>query len=186
MIKKYTAQEIEARMISLGMAIPDFHIAGIRSQESIPDKFDDSIYQIDHHLLINGPFWCTTNPGKDYLIAPMNPKGTAVLVADKQYYNCFSLGLHKGKEALIQKRDLLVYRDNDKDIYAEELGEIVIAKPECRIDIHRANDSWTSIIIGKWSAGCQVIANPKEFELFLKACKGSAKGLFTYTLLKEW
>lgn len=185
MIKIYTAQEIETRMTYLGMSIPDFHLVGIRSQESIPDKFDDSFYILNNHTT-GLPFACTTNPGKDYLLAPMNPNGTAILVGDKQYYNCFKLGLHKGKEALIQCKDLLIYRDNDKDIYAEELGNIQIAKPECRIDIHQANSEWTSIIIGRWSAGCQVIANPENFQVLLKECKATAKGFFTYTLLNEW
>ncbi len=186
MIKTYTAQELEARMIFLGMSIPDFHLVGIRSQESIPDKFDDHFYVIEKHNVLNHPYWCTTNPGKDYLLAPLNPKGTALLVADKQYFNCFQFGLHKGKEALIQYADLLVYRDNDKDIYAEELGEPMVAKPECRIDIHRANEKWTSVIIGRWSAGCQVIANPENYQQLLKFCKSTGKGLFTYTLLAEF
>lgn len=185
MIKKYTAQEIEARMTFLGMSILNFHLVGVRSHESVPDKFDDSFYILENHNA-GFPFACTTNPGKDYLFTPMNPKGTAVLVADKQYVNCFVLGLHKDKEALIQHGDLLVYRDDDRDIYAEELGKIEIAKPECRINIHRANNKWTSIFVGKWSAGCQVIANPENFQILLKKSKASAKGLFTYTLLNEW
>jgi len=186
MIKIYTAKELFARVSSFGYTLPDFHIIGVRSKESIPDKFDDHIYILKDNKIICGPFFCTTNPGQYYLQNLLNPKGAALLCADKQYVNCFTLGLHKGKEALIQCGDLWVYRDNDLDNLAEEIGIPVIAKPECRIDIHRANESFTSIIIGKWSAGCQVIANPKEYEIFLKTCKDTAKSLFTYTLLKEW
>jgi len=185
-MKTYTAEEIENRMLELKMIVPDFHLVGIRSQQSIPDKFDDQFYVIENYTVVGGPYWCTTNPGNDYLLAPLNTKGAALLVADKQYVNCFQKGLHKGKPALIQCKDLLVFRDNDLDIYAEELGEPVVAPPECRIDIHRANEKWTSIIIGKWSAGCQVIANPVDFEQMLHLCNASAKGFFTYSLLKEW
>ncbi len=186
MIKNYTAEQLESRMLSLGMQIPDFGIIGVRSAESVPNKFDDSMYTLAAHKKILGPHWCTTNPGNDYLLAPLNPKGAAILVADKQYVNCFKLGLHKGKDALIQCGDLLVYRDNDKDIYAEELGVPIVAKPECRIDIHQANEKWTSVIIGKWSAGCQVVANPIEYAQLLKSCRDTSKSFFTYTLLKEF
>ncbi len=186
MIKKYNAQEIEARMALLGLTIPDFHLVGVRSHTSIPDKFDDSFYIMKDHNILGDAMWCTTNPGKDYLLAPMNPKGTFILAADKQYINCFKLGLHKGKEALIQCSTLLGYRDNDKDEIYEEAGDLITAPADCRVDIHRANDKWTSVLVGRWSAGCQVIANPIDFALLLKACKDTSKGFFTYTLLKEW
>lgn len=186
MINRFNISEIEKRMGELNLPLHEFHLVGIRSQESISDRFDDSMYVIWKNKIIGGPYWCTTNPGQYYLQNLLNPKGTAILVADKQYHNCFKLGLHKGKDALIQCDNLLVYRDKDLDNLAEEAGEIIDAPESCRIDIHGANTSITSIIVGKWSAGCQVIADPDDFRELLSLCRSTAKGLFTYSLLKEW
>ena len=51
------------------------------------------------------------------------------------------------------------------------------------INIHRANPSAVSSIIDKWSAGCQVLNDPKQFATLLAACEKSGKGAFTYTLV---
>ena len=185
-IKKYTAPELIKRLTSLGFKSNGFNLIGVRSTASIPNKFDDDLYVINNNQIVVGPVTCTTNPGKDYLLAPLNPKGAAVLVADKQYVDCFQLGLHKGKNAIIQCGSLLVFRDNDKDELSEEIGTPMVAGPECRIDIHQANESWTSVIIGKWSAGCQVVANPVDYLKVYTECKNSKLPKFTYTLLKEF
>ena len=43
-----------------------------------------------------------------------------------------------------------------------------------------------SKIIDKWSAGCQVLNDPKQFNELLNKCKQSGFSKFTYTLLKEF
>lgn len=187
MIRKHTALGIEARMEAMGFIIPSFHLVGVRSQDSVPNKFDDNFYVIENHKLLGqSPYWCTTNPGKDWLEKLLNPKGTAILCADRQYLNCFRLGLHKGKEALIQCADLWVYRDDNNNGIEEQLKGPMIAGPECRIDIHGTYKNWVSQEVGAYSAGCQVLNNPPHYQEMINFCKGSAKSLFTYTLLSEF
>ena len=53
---------------------------------------------------------------------------------------------------------------------------------------HRANAKSESTQIDKWSAGCQVTANPNEYDVFIQVCKEAkeiwGEGL-TYTLLNK-
>lgn len=181
-MKKYTYTELEAKFAELGYQWPTLHIIGVRSAANEKNKFDDTIY------LVNGPimqvFSGTTNPGTHWLKNLLNPKGTAVLKPG-QYLDTWKLGLHQGKyEALVQRKPVTVYRDGDKDDTAEEQGKEDTGL--FGINIHRANPSAISSLIDRWSAGCQVLNNPKEFSILIETCKQSKKDWFTYTLLREF
>ncbi len=158
-----------------------FHIVGLRVHDARPNRYDDLIVLIDGD--IGYTFNATTKPGKHWLLNLLNSKGTAVLKPG-QYINTWQIGLHQGKyKALTQCAPLVVYRDNDKDEIAENLG--VEEKGIFGINIHRSNPSLTSQLVDKWSAGCQVFADPKDFEFFMKKCEASGLKKFTYTLLNE-
>ena len=127
----------------------------------------------------------TTDPGTYYLENPMNSLGTAILKED-QYRGAWKLGLHQGKyEALVQRKEVTVIRDANKDgvldldAGTEETGFF-------GINHHRANAKNESVQVDKWSAGCQVTADPHLYDIFMQLCKESAEiwgeGL-TYTLL---
>lgn len=181
-MKKYSYKELEAKFAELGYQWPTFHLVGVRSAANEKNKFDDTIY------LVNGPimqsFSCTTNPGTHWLKNLLNPSGCAVLKPG-QYVDSWKLGLHQGKyRALVQAKPITVYRDADKDDLAEEQGKEDTGM--FGINIHRANPSAISSIIDKWSAGCQVLNNPEQFNTLLTACEMSGKSAFTYTLLREF
>ena len=56
------------------------------------------------------------------------------------------------------------------------------------INIHRASLRNRSIEVGRWSAGCQVIADPRQFDLFMDLCEEGRRAwgnVFTYTLLHQ-
>ena len=181
-MKPKTLQELQQRFKELGYTWPTFHIIGIRSNEDKPDAFDDLIYVVNGGRLYC--YTCTTNPGKYYLENPMNAKGAGVLKPG-QYIDAFGFGFHNGQyECLVQVKPLTVYRDSDKDLHSEEDGAEDTGM--FYIQIHRANDKTTSVLIGKWSAACQVLNNPKMWVEFLQLCKDSKLQRFTYTLLKEW
>jgi len=181
-MKKYSESELRARFKQLGYDFPDFHIIGVRSNADEPDKFDDNIYLFDNGTLLC--FTGTTNPGAHWLQNFLNKMGTAVLKPG-QYINSWAIGKHQGVyEALVQIRPVTVYRDSDKDLKAEEQGTEDVGM--FGINIHRANPSVTSVLIGKWSAGCQVLNNPSDFATLMDRCRRSSKSQFTYTLLKEF
>ena len=181
-MKTYSYVELENEFKGFGYQWPTLHLIGVRSKANEKNKFDDYFY------LVNGPimfrFTCTTNPGTHWLKNLMNPKGTAVLKPG-QYVDSWKLGLHQGKyEALVQAKPITVYRDNNKNDLAEENGKEDTGM--FGINIHHANASAISSIIDKWSAGCQVLNDPKDFTSLLAACKKSGKSAFTYTLLREF
>ena len=116
----------------------------------------------------------------------MNEKGAAVLVTG-QHRRCYKLGRHQGKyEALVQAEVLQVYPDNNKDSKVDAGGPIDIGWHG--INIHRASSNWQSKQVNKWSAGCQVFANPNIFDYFIELCKKSTQlygSRITYTLIEE-
>lgn len=181
-MKKYTVSELKKEFKNLGYEFPKFHIVGIRSKANVPNEFDDLIG------IVNGDsiswYTGTTNPGTHWLKNLMNPKGTALLKPG-QYKDSWKIGLHRGQyKALVQCRSITVYRDKDLDAIAEETA--ITDTGLFGINIHRANPNWASKFIDKWSAGCQVLNNPKEFGAFMATCESANQNYFTYTLLKEF
>lgn len=127
----------------------------------------------------------TTDPGVKSLKQLVNINGCAILVPG-QYKGCFMVGLHKGKyEALVQRDNVKVYRDRNKDEYYD-LNPNTIDTGLFGINIHKSGKE--SFIVDNWSAGCQVFAKEKDFTDFMtiinksKAIYGNR---FTYTLLDK-
>lgn len=168
----------------------NLNIIGIRRKgTNITNRFDDVlvvIYNTPCAKNIRKVFEITTDPGLVSMKKPANYKGCAILVPN-QYRGCWVIGSHKGKyKALVQKKPVKVYRDNNKDnIY--DFNPNTIDNGVFGINIHRAGEN--SIFIDNWSAGCQVFKARKDFEAFMRLANEQIKnGLgttFTYTLLNE-
>lgn len=181
-MKQYNVDELKKEFTRLGYQFPKFHLVGIRSKANKPNEFDDLIGLVEDTRV--SWFTGTTNPGTYWLKNLLNPKGTAVLKPG-QYVDTWKLGLHKGKyKALVQAKPVTVFRDGDRDIIAEETA--VTDKGMFGINIHRANPSAISRLIDKWSAGCQVLNNPSQFNMLIEKCYDSKLPTFTYTLLNEF
>jgi hypothetical protein len=174
-------ETLKKRFAQLGYKWDDrFNIIGIRSSDYKPNQFCDLLIVFNNGVLKT--YSITTRPGRHWLVNLLNPKGAAVLKPG-QYVNAYRLGQHRGLPALVQVQPVTVYRDNDRDELAEAQGQLDTGL--FGINIHRANSSLTSKLVDRWSAGCQVMANPFKFDEFLKDCRDSGKGFFTYTLLNE-
>ena len=169
----------------------DLNLFGVRTANITAGAFDDWL----------GVFWmnwdtdawefhiwrATTDPGTFYLNTPLNVSGTAIMV-EGQYPSSYQLGLHKGKyEALVQCQPIRAYRDNNRD-------ETLDMKPDTirpgmfGLNIHRAAADHRSLQIGKWSAGCQVVADPRDFARLMDICNLAEDvwgPTFSYTLLLE-
>lgn len=162
------------------------NIIGFRNKFGSPDYFDDTIavYYKFGGQWVSFFFEATTKPGIPSLLNPPNPKGTAILVAG-QYTDSYMLGLHKGKyEALVQRRPVKVYRDNTKDLMYN-LDQRTVEEGFYGINIHHA--SAFAKLVGRDSAGCQVIKNLEDYESFIELCKEASKSQnneFTYTLVE--
>ncbi|MFZ6014468.1 MAG: hypothetical protein ACOYXT_29280 [Bacteroidota bacterium] len=164
------------------------NIVGLRSKSVQSNSFDDEI-----HVFYTTPegkwnyhvYPATTDPGTFWLNNPSYPQGTAIL-AQGQYIDAYSLGKHRGLyEAMVQVKPVTVIRDYDRDAVLDfdngtkETGNF-------GINIHRAESKGSTKVINKYSAGCQVFKNARDFEAFIKLCKHHAAlygNTFSYTLI---
>ena len=169
----------------------NLNLIGVRSPQTTANAFDDTMYCVyrdSSGQWIELSFPITTDPGKYWLLNPGRVSGTAILVSG-QYRGAWKLGLRRGKyEALVQTGGKVeVYRDADKDDILEHDPED-IEQGYFGINIHRASSVRTSSDVDRWSAGCQVFANPNDYRLFIELCKISADiygDSFSYTLLED-
>ena len=168
----------------------ELNIVGIRSDSTLPNRFDDEI----HVFFKNGSgkwihyiFPATTDPGTYWLQNPMSPQGTAIL-KQGQYKGTYQIGLHRGKYyALVQSKPVTVLRDYDRNAVLDFWN----GKPETGlfgINIHRASVNGTTKSVDSYSAGCQVFANINDFNLFMQLCEKHKQfygNTFTYTLIDK-
>ncbi len=135
---------------------------------------------------IYNQFPATTEPGKSYLIKPINPAGTAIL-CEGQYVDTYKIDKHNGKyKALCQRlKPVWVWRDNNKD---EEYNFMTKQQGFFGINIHRAS-AWSILPwVDKNSAGCQVVQSPKHFDSLMSWSdlhEAKYGNVFTYTLINE-
>lgn len=165
----------------------NLNLIGIRAADTHANSFNDLLcvaFQQDGRWQLF-TFAATTDPGLYWRRNPMNVKGTAVLVPG-QYAGAFVLGTHRGYDALTQATPLPVFRDDDLDAEVDTDG--AIDRGWHGINLHRAHAQRPSKQVDRWSAGCQVVADPQEFELLISTCKRAAREWgprFTYTLITE-
>ena len=170
----------------------NINLIGIRRDNTGTNEFDDfmvAIYRDKRLREICKIYPITTDPGEYWLENPINPKGTAILVPG-QYSGTWKLGLHQGKyEALVQRRPVKVWRDNNKDSVIDyPYAHAKVSEGYFGINIHRSNPYDKSYIVDKWSAGCQVFQAVDDYKEFMGLCKSSADlygNSFSYTLLTE-
>ncbi|MEN8134311.1 MAG: hypothetical protein ABFS18_02075 [Thermodesulfobacteriota bacterium] len=168
----------------------DLNIVGIRSREIKAGRFDDLI--VVFHRRAGA--WCynvfpaTTDPGLYYLKSPLVESGTGIMKPG-QYRGAYKIGKHQNKyNALVQRGgEITVIRDFNRD----GVLDLDSGREESGYfggNIHHASGFIESVEVGKWSALCQVIANPWDFHIFMALCEAGAAAFgnsFTYTLLDE-
>lgn len=173
------------------------NLFGIRSTNSQSDKFDDIVgffvkYQGEDKFF---QFKATTDPGKNWLLTPMRKEGTAILVPG-QYKDFVKVGRHKTYEALEQIGKGRYVRDNNKDsildfsLYRDPIKLAALSFWEnIKSNIHRASEWKIVNLVGLYSAACQVIQDPKDFQTLLRYCKNQLThgwaNQFDYTLFEE-
>jgi hypothetical protein len=178
----------------------NLNIIGVRSENSQSNEFDDwllLVYKedvLDDWVIKQYPI--TTDPGKYYLMNPLNKDGTIILVPG-QYRGVYAIGIHGrsflsgGYEAMEQIAPMAYVRDNSRD---SKLDFDLYKNPKNifwdnpKTNIHRASKNSIVRWVEKYSAGCQVFQNPKHFEEFLSTAKKARQiwgNKFSYTLLEE-
>jgi peptidoglycan hydrolase-like protein with peptidoglycan-binding domain len=139
--------------------------------DEAPDAFNDLriVISIGPDGTPSSQAWAaTTDPGRDYTMQPLNPKGAAQIAFNQ--FKSWHVGTHVGPtgfdphEALVQAAPVDIYRDTNKDfkrdgpIYTGMFG----------IDQHWGYDQQK---VGKASAGCLVGEMRKEHRAFMALIK---------------
>jgi hypothetical protein len=192
---EYTADQIKSVIKRMGYKWftnsrgYDLNLFGVRTENNGSNKFDDwlgFIYDTGSTLVM-AAFPATTDPGLYWLQEPMRVEGAAILVPN-QYPKMWEVGLHKRTAALRQIGKVDVYRDDDRDKYLDMDPES-IQRGLFGINMHRAGGAKASTLVGKWSAGCQVVADPIQHAFLMETCRRQVSmhgyQTFTYTLLTE-
>lgn len=187
---KPSIEQIKKALLKKGYPIKtgewELNIIGIRNDNAQPNSFDDTMCVLfkDHYgddTLIT--FSCTTDAGLYWLLHPMNVDG-CIIMKEGHYPNAYKIGLHRGYKALKQIGNIRYVRDNNKDAILDfdAKNEVV---GNFATNIHHASFPEKSVVVDKWSAGCQVIN--KGWLEFLELCDQSVliteKNRFDYTLL---
>jgi hypothetical protein len=189
-----TIKKIKSAMINAGYSLfiggnYNLNLIGIRSNDKHANTFNDVfcvLFEVSgvEQLL---QFACTTDPGVYYRLNPLNVNGTAVLVPG-QHKSMWELGLHQGKyQALVQRGEATVYRDGNKNVKLD-ITDVEKQTGLFGINAHRASENGLAKKVDKFSAGCQVIQHPIEYDLLINLCKLAQEQFgnrFTYTLLTE-
>ena len=174
----------------------DVNIIGIRNDETkgrVTNAFDDTMtisYKNEDGEWQYHEFDCTTDPGSAYMDNPILENTGCAILKPNQYRGSHKIRLHGGKyTALGQKKDVTVYRDNDRD-NNYDLDESKTDTGLFGINIHRATGRAgnKSTRVDKWSAGCQVIADNDDWHQFLDICQTAREihgNSFSYTLLES-
>lgn len=165
----------------------NLNIFSVRSKDRKSNKFDDMLYTVfkvsGEWKIISWPV--TTDPGLYYRENPANVEGVAIL-APGQYSGSHQIGLHRGKyEALVQRKPVAVYRDNDYDNVLD-MDERTLDIGIFGINIHKAGKNSTQV--DNWSAGCTVFAKESDFDSFMSLAKQASIAYgnsFTYTLFHD-
>ncbi len=166
----------------------ELNIVGRRSPNTIPNKFDDTLFVFwkdDDNNWEGKKYNITTDPATYFLQNPLSTLGSAIL-KEGQWKDAYGIGMHRNSyEAVVQKKPVTVYRDYNRDAILdwnngrEETGLF-------GINIHKAGVNTQDI--GKYSAGCQVFQDVSDFEEFMNLARKQKQlygNTFTYTLIDE-
>lgn len=168
----------------------ELNIIGIRADSTAANRFDDEIhvfFKNSRGQWIHYVFAATTDPGTYWLKSPMHPQGTAIL-QQGQYRDAYQIGLHKGKYyALVQRRPVTVLRDYNRNAILDFYN----GRPDTGlfgINIHRASVQGITKTVDIHSAGCQVLADIRHFNLLMQLAEKHLQlygNQFTYTLIDK-
>lgn len=189
----YTLEQIEKTIKAKGykwFENGDFNLnmIGVRNSSTgdvVTNLFDDTMTLSYKE---NGTWkfhqWAaTTEPGKKGMLEGKAVGGVAFVVPN-QYPGAYRIGMHFNYEALSQKGDISVYRDDNYNMKFDK--KKITTGNWYGINIHKAgaDSTW----VENWSEGCQVFKRDRDFNQFMDICRTSRKiygNSFTYTLLES-
>lgn len=166
--------------------IQKFNLFGIRDESGLKDDVINDIlgFFTDKELFI-----CpgTTDPGVYWTISSeRNKKGTFHLL-EGFHEKVWTFGKHKGYDAFVNDwkacKPTKGWRDANYN-FTRDAKDVVVCD-YFGVNFHRMHETLIAKVIGKYSAGCQVVQNPKDFQYILKQAQLSGVKVFNYMLFKN-
>jgi hypothetical protein len=173
----------------------ELNIWGVRANSIIPNKFDDTIicfWKDNKGNWQQEQFKASTDPSTYWLKNPMVGTGAAIL-SQGQNLNAWYLGnSYLGGTlpvyCLIQSKPVQYIRDYNRDAILD-FANGTLETGNIGIWIHQgSNAGGKSLEVGLWSAGCQVIADWKDWTRFIQLCEIHKRyygNSFSYTLIDQ-
>jgi hypothetical protein len=173
-----TAAEIAIVLRQHGWTVPTgLHVVLCRNKHGAVDAFDDMAVWVRGDAEIVHAARCTTDPGKGPRMDPKNPAGCAVW-AESQVPDGLGFGKHHGDyECWVPVKPIPVLR---YDSLTDTTGT---PSTSMTTQVHRASATHESGVVGAWSEGCAVYANPADFGVALRLAKASGQTRFTVSLV---
>lgn len=166
----------------------NLNIFGVRDSDLEPNVFNDVIGVSYNERCVHklNLYRATTDCGLDYMINPVNVGGAA-FVQEGQYEGLWKIGYHYNILAFVQKANIACYRDNNRNEIIDLDPKSVTIGNFYGINLHPCWTVETADKVGKWSAGCQVTKNRKDFGELLDLGLKQSKIInsFTYTLFSR-
>jgi hypothetical protein len=134
--------------------------------------------------------WVTTAPGLYYEASKFGGNGRTIMIAEGQYIDAYTRGLHQGKiDTLIQNKNIQYNRDESLDA---RYNNVKIDTGFFGTNIHPSGNYQNSDpnkLINNWSAGCQVFRSYDDYLWMMQAVRHQTETsnykFFTYTLLNN-
>lgn len=172
--------------IKNNLPVSNFNLIGIRDEEGIKaDIINDQLgfFTEDELFLCPG----TTDPGVYWTTSSERNKSGTFHLLEGFHENIWTFGRHKGYDALVNDyrycKPTKGWRDSDYN-FTRSQKDIVVCD-YFGVNFHRMDKNIIAKLIGKYSAGCQVVQNPKDFDYILQKAKESGQKTFNYMLFKK-
>lgn len=168
-----------------GIPIQGFNLFGIRNETGLNK---DIINDLLGFFTEKEFFACqgTTDPGVYWTLSSERNKGGTFHLIEGHHDKIWTVGKHKGYEALVndwQKcKPTKGWRDADYN-FTRDSKDVVVCD-YFGVNFHRMHQNSTVKLIGKYSAGCQVVQKPEDFAYILQKAKESGQKTFSYMLFK--
>lgn len=169
-----------------GYPVEKFNLIGIRDESGMDkDIVNDQLgfFTEDELFLCPG----TTDPGVYWTKSGERNKAGTFHLIEGFHERIWAIGIHKGYEAIVNDykhcKPTKGWRDANYN-FVQDAKDIIVCD-YFGVNFHRMDKSIISKIVGKYSAGCQVVQNPKDFNYILQKAKDSGLKTFNYLLLKK-
>lgn len=168
-----------------GYPITGFNMIGIRDEAGLSDDvINDKLGFFNYDGFFLGPG--TTDPGVYWTVSKeRNPAGTFHLL-EGFHEQVWTFGKHKGYDAFINDyrycKPTKGWRDANYN-FVRDSKDIVVCD-YFRVDFHRMHESLIAKLVGKYSGGCQVMQNIKDFLYVLQKAQESGETVFNYHLFR--